>query len=203
MLARHVRESHNANFERNGYCRELCVVCEVGLEEVLGLGNAADFRVRGVRRMRDFSLPRRAGKPGQGNEPLDVWTGRRRDGGPRRVDVGVGCGRRRGSQAVCGGGPRCRFPTDGHAVEHARDARVASGRARVSSQQGHWRVRGVARRTREEPSQNPHSSQNQNPKECATPWLNAVTGKVGPSTNMSDYPTNQDLLTLKPEIHRY
>jgi hypothetical protein len=73
MLRRYGRETRYANFECVGHYRELCMVREVGLEEVLGLGNAADVWVRGVRRMRDFSLPGRAGKPGQGSKYFHVW----------------------------------------------------------------------------------------------------------------------------------
>ena len=64
----------------------------VGLEEVLGLGNAADFRGGGVRRMRDLSLPGGTREPRQGGERVHVWSRRRRNGRQGRVDVGVGGG---------------------------------------------------------------------------------------------------------------
>jgi len=41
MLRRYGRQTRYADFECIGHRRELCVVCEVGMEEVLGLGNAA------------------------------------------------------------------------------------------------------------------------------------------------------------------
>jgi len=41
MLRRYGRETRYAYFECVGHWGELCVVCEVGMEEVLGLGNAA------------------------------------------------------------------------------------------------------------------------------------------------------------------
>src|SRR5712664_248132 len=82
-----------ADLECVGHGRELCVVCEVGLAEVVGLGNAANFRGGGVGRGGDFSLSGSAGRARQRNEYdyiSEGWGRSRRQG---RVDVGVG-GRR-------------------------------------------------------------------------------------------------------------
>jgi hypothetical protein len=159
MLRRYGRETRYANFECVGHCHELCMVREVGLEEVLGLGNAADVWVRGVWRMRDFSLPGRPGKPGQRNQQLDVWGRRRSNGRQGCVDVGVGGRCRRGPQAVRGCRVGRHFSADRYAVERPRDACAAFRWARVSGKQGHRRVRisdlAATRRTREKTVRNP------------------------------------------------
>ncbi len=43
MLARYESKRRYADIECVRHGRELCVVCEVGLAEVVGLGNAARF----------------------------------------------------------------------------------------------------------------------------------------------------------------
>src|SRR6266478_6666464 len=93
MLARYECERRYADIECVGHGRELCLVCEVGLGEVVGLGNAANFRGGGVRRGGDISLPGGAGRARQRNEYYYLPEGRRRGGGQGGVDVGVG-GRR-------------------------------------------------------------------------------------------------------------
>src|SRR6266404_2060015 len=82
-----------ADLECVGHGREFCVVCKVGLGEVVGLGNAANFRGGGVRRGGDFSLSGSAGRSRQGSEYDYLSKGRRRSGRQGGVDVGVG-GRR-------------------------------------------------------------------------------------------------------------
>ena len=93
ILPRHECETHNADIERIRHLQELRVVREVGLEEVLGLGNASDFRGGRVGRMRDLSLPGGPGGPRQGGECLHVWTTGGRNGRQGHLDVGLG-GRR-------------------------------------------------------------------------------------------------------------
>src|SRR5216684_6357405 len=93
MLSRYESQKHHADTEcvRHGW--ELCLVCEVGLGEVLGLGNAANFWGGGVRRGRDLSVPGSAGRARQRNEYDYVSAGGRRGRRQGRLDVGVG-GRR-------------------------------------------------------------------------------------------------------------
>src|SRR6266478_6073675 len=79
-----------ADLECFGHGREFCLVCEVGLGEVVGLGNAANFWGGGVRRGRDLSVPGSAGRAWQGNEYDYISEGWRRSRGQGRVDVGVG-----------------------------------------------------------------------------------------------------------------
>jgi hypothetical protein len=92
-LPRHGCEARHTNLERIGHFRELCLVRKVGLEEMLGLGNASDIRSSRVGRMRNLSLRRRPGRAGQGNEWLNFRTRRRRNGRQGRLDVSVGGGR--------------------------------------------------------------------------------------------------------------
>src|SRR4029077_4751234 len=66
-LPRHGCETRHTNLERIRHLRELCLVRKVGLEEMLGLGNASDIRSSRVRRMRNLSLRRRPGRARQGN----------------------------------------------------------------------------------------------------------------------------------------
>jgi hypothetical protein len=89
-LPQHERESHYPDIERIRHRRELHMVREVGVEEVLGLGKASDFRCGRLRRMRDLSLPGRPGQPWQRGEHLYVWTRRGRNGRQRCVDVRMG-----------------------------------------------------------------------------------------------------------------
>ena len=51
ILPQHECEKHYADIERIGHLRELRMVREVGMEEVLGLGKASDFRGGRLRRM--------------------------------------------------------------------------------------------------------------------------------------------------------
>src|SRR5882762_2503666 len=88
----HECESDYTDSERFRHRGELRMVREVGLEEVLGLGNAADFRVGGFGGMRDLSLPGGTREPRQGGEHVHVWTRWRRNGRQGRLDVGVGGG---------------------------------------------------------------------------------------------------------------
>src|SRR5215472_14644379 len=67
----HERKSHHTDPERFRYCGELHLVREMGLAQALGLGNAADLRRSGLRRMRDFSLPGWPRKPRQRSERGD------------------------------------------------------------------------------------------------------------------------------------
>src|SRR5882762_11673991 len=90
--AAHECESDYTDTERFRHRGELRLVWEVGLEKVLGLGNAADFRGGGVGGMRDLSLPRGTREPRQGGERVHVWTRWRRNGRQGRLDVGVGGG---------------------------------------------------------------------------------------------------------------
>jgi hypothetical protein len=62
-LPRHECETRHPDLERIRHRRELRVVREVGLEEVLGLGITSDFRGGRVGRMRDLSLSGGAGQP--------------------------------------------------------------------------------------------------------------------------------------------
>src|SRR6266496_1858489 len=93
ILPPHGCERCYPNTERFRHRRKLRLVREVGLEEVLGLGNASDFRSDRVRPMRDLSLPGRPRGPRQGGEYPHVWTRRRPNRRQRRLDVRVG-GRR-------------------------------------------------------------------------------------------------------------
>src|SRR6266478_5618092 len=93
MLARYEGKRRYADTECVRHGRELCVVCEVGLGEVVGLGSAAYFWGGGVGRDRDFSVPRCAGRSWQRNKYDYVSEGRRRSRRQGRLDVGVG-GRR-------------------------------------------------------------------------------------------------------------
>jgi hypothetical protein len=117
ILPHHECESNYTDTERFRHRSELRLVREVGLEEVLGLGNAADFRVGRVRGMRDLSLPGGTREPRQGDERVHVWIRWRRNGRQGRVDVSVGGGCRRGPQRVRGCWAGCDFSTDEHAME--------------------------------------------------------------------------------------
>ena len=50
VLARYECKRRYAGIECVRHGRELCVVCEVGVGEVVGLGNTTDFRGGGVKR---------------------------------------------------------------------------------------------------------------------------------------------------------
>src|SRR5260370_26789189 len=90
ILARYERERRYADIECVRHGREFCLVCEVGLGEVVGLGNAANFWGGGGRRGRDLSVPGSAGRAWQGNEYDYISEGCRRSRGQGPVDAGVG-----------------------------------------------------------------------------------------------------------------
>ena len=66
MLRRYGRQTRYADLECIGHCGELCVVCEVGMEEVLGLGNAADVRSVGSGECEIFLCRGAQGSRGKG-----------------------------------------------------------------------------------------------------------------------------------------
>src|SRR6266567_2584239 len=74
ILPPHGCERCYPNTERFRHRRKLRLVREVGLEEVLGLGNASDFRGGRVRRMRDLSLPGRPSEASKSPGSSSSWT---------------------------------------------------------------------------------------------------------------------------------
>jgi hypothetical protein len=93
ILPHYECERHNTDIECIRHLRKLRLVREVGLEEVLGLGNTSDFRSGRVRSVRDLPLPGRTRRPRPRFEYHDVYRSRRRSSRQGRVDVGVGGGR--------------------------------------------------------------------------------------------------------------
>src|SRR5260370_17474628 len=72
ILRRHECKTRYPYTERVRHLRELRMVREVGLEEVLGLGNASDFRGGRVRGMQDLSFLVRPRWPRQGGGRLHL-----------------------------------------------------------------------------------------------------------------------------------
>src|SRR5258708_40210484 len=92
MLARYEGKRCYADLECLRHGRKLCVVCEVRLAEVVGLGHAADLWGSGGGRGGDFSLSGGAGRAWQGNEYDYIAEGWGRSGRQGRVDIGAGGG---------------------------------------------------------------------------------------------------------------